>query len=99
VGAVECHRRTSRPGSSRQASSRTYNGSELLTLVKPGASNPALPAEHPFINPLNVPYWTSTFVPASTTALVAVDMGTGGLTFTLTTTSGTAPYWCVRGPL
>ena len=78
---------------------RLATAAELLTLVKPGATNPALPAEHPFINPLNVDYWTATFTPGSSTLLIGVNMGTGGLTTTLNSTSGNAPYWCVRGPL
>jgi hypothetical protein len=71
---------------------------EMLTLIDPTQSNPALPAGHPFTGLQMGNYWTATpfsvgFL-AETAYAVGVHDGLAG-------TTGTAvffPVWCVRAP-
>lgn len=71
---------------------------ELQSLVADGVTNPALPADHPFLSVENINYWTATFFPSATNNQVAVvNMGTGNSFTPLSPDSGTAAQWCVRG--
>ncbi len=69
---------------------------ELMSLMKPGASNPALPTGHPFNDPGAGNYWSTTFWGTTTAQNLAVNNGTGALTLLLPD-SATAGFWCVRG--
>jgi Protein of unknown function (DUF1566) len=73
---------------------------ELLTLVDPTRSGPALPAGHPFNLSGNLLFWTNSPVSVglgSTTAYaVFFDLGNGGTALVAPDSFHRA--WCVRGP-
>jgi hypothetical protein len=66
---------------------------ELMSLVDPSASNPSLPAGHPF-TVLSAGYWSATAqIPASANQVYAVNFSTGGIG----TSAASLRAWCVRG--
>jgi hypothetical protein len=74
---------------------RVPSVAEITSLIE-GATNPTLPAGHPFTMPLTVPYfWTQTPVPMSQTHAYVVEFETG------TAFAGGVQLvfrvWCVRG--
>jgi hypothetical protein len=50
---------------------------ELLSLIDPSQSNPALPNGHPFVNVQGVFYWSSTTYESSSSRAWFVSMGVG----------------------
>jgi hypothetical protein len=72
---------------------------ELLSLIDPTQSNPALPAGHPFQGISIEAYWSATtlFPPTPTTSggAVFVNFNNGGVGSA--TTDGSEGFWCVRG--
>ena len=68
---------------------------ELASLVNPAASNPALPAGHPFTNVQNSVYWSSTVYPYDG-GWFAVWFDTG-MVYPYIKTVNTIYTWCVRG--
>jgi hypothetical protein len=71
---------------------------ELLTLVEPTASNPALPAGHPFLNVSSLDphfFWSATASAQFDTAAYYMTLFNGTPNDTLKTFSFRA--WCVRG--
>jgi hypothetical protein len=72
---------------------------ELLSLIDPAQSNPALPLGHPFQQVFRF-YWSATtiFPPTTTTAGAAILASIAdGSIITGTTTGVSAGVWCVRG--
>jgi hypothetical protein len=70
---------------------------ELFSLIDPSASNPALPAGHPFTNVQLSNYWSGTtdaVIPSNAWGLNFV----GGAQFSANK-SVTIPVWCVRGAM
>lgn len=69
---------------------------ELASLVSPGASNPALPAGHPFTGVQNSLYWSSTVYPIDGTGVLAVWFDFGWMNPYIKTVNSVYT-WCVRG--
>jgi len=68
---------------------------ELLSLIDPSLSNPALPDGHPFINVQGVFYWSSTTYESSSSRAWFVSMGVG---FTQVYSKSVSYFvWPVRG--
>jgi hypothetical protein len=69
---------------------------ELLSLVDPTQSNPALPLGHPFQDIQNTAYWTASNFERTTDVAYAVDFSVGSLPRPFK--DNFAPrVWCVRG--
>jgi hypothetical protein len=68
---------------------------ELASLVDPAASNPALPAGHPFTSVQLYAYWSSTIYPYDG-GLFAAWLDSGSIS-PYTKTVNTIYTWCVRG--
>jgi Protein of unknown function (DUF1566) len=69
---------------------------ELLSLVDPSQSNPALPVGHPFSGLQSI-YWSSTTIQDLPTFTWGIYIASG-LTTTIDKSSGVSA-WCVRGPM
>jgi Protein of unknown function (DUF1566) len=68
---------------------------ELASLVDPVASNPALPAGHPFTNVQSSRYWSATTLASGTVNAWDVIFSSGAVS--ALGKSGTSFVWCVRG--
>jgi hypothetical protein len=74
---------------------RLPTAEELLSLVDPSESNPALPSGHPFSNVQQGGYWsatTSEFLATDAIDVVVYNGAVGNVT-----KDGIASVWCVRG--
>jgi hypothetical protein len=68
---------------------------ELTSLVDPSATNPSLPANHPFQN-VGGGYWAATTNAADDTDAWGVNFTAGTATI-LAKSTATRAVWCVRG--
>ena len=72
---------------------------ELMTLKDPAQSDPALPANHPFLGVVDDAfYWTSTASAVDAGNALALSFGNGGQGIVTIAKSTDALRWCVRGP-
>jgi hypothetical protein len=70
---------------------------ELVSLVDPTQSNPALPAGHPFLTVLSFHYWSATTYADNTSEAWVVDFDNGNV-FDYGKVRATFSFaWCVRG--
>jgi hypothetical protein len=68
---------------------------EILSLVDPSASSPALPAGHPFVGIQPDLYWTATSIAGFGGEAYGVSMADGSLSDQ--SKAVLSRYWCVRG--
>jgi len=68
---------------------------EMLSLVDPSATNPALPANQPFAGVVPDVYWTATTIAGIGNEAYGVSFLDGGLIDQAKTAQ--SRYWCVRG--
>ncbi len=69
---------------------------EVMSLIDPFESIPALPAGHPFIGLGDTEVWTAERAPADTASVQTVDLSDGGRD-NATLVGNPLRFWCVRG--